>query len=243
MTNKPKVHTEVSSARVIKQKPPDVHTVNAIQRIKFFRVVLIIALIAAGVSSAVMSHTVLRNQEEAKFKSELTSLANEIFLAVNEGFTSKIITLDHMSTMYSYQCPHAHQWPNCSVSKNYFEAFTAPLVDVSTSRSIASNPIVWPHQKESFEKFAYDLFSSEGYPTGTGTSSFGRGIFKSKSDGTRCEDITGKTNFSKYALFNPVFQPGQLANNWKGIMYNMVSEGTRMCALKSHTACSAFLGS
>lgn len=231
-SRKAKVHSEVLTWK----KHSDIHTVNSINRIKCFRVILLMALVATGVASAVVSFVVLRQQENEKYRSEFRALTHEIFMAVDEGFGSKITTLDHMSTVYSYHCPHVHQWPNCSLPKNYFEAFTSPLVDISTSRTIAFSPIVWPHQKESFENYSVDLFEREGYPAGTGVSSFGRGIYKKNNEGMRCRD-SGKSSFSKYELFVPVLQPAQLATNWPGIMFNMVGRSLFVFLLLTLLTC------
>ena len=194
---------------------------QSINRIQIFRVVLLCALVGTGLLSATLSYVILERQEDTKYKSEFRSLIHEINVIVDQGFQSRVITLDHMSTISSFNCPHAHQWPNCSISKVYFEALTDSLLDVSNSRSISSNPIIYPHQQESFETFAYELFERDEYPEGTGLSSFGEGLFGKNADGTRYAD-DGKTNFSNYELFVPVFQPADLQNNWRGIMYNMV---------------------
>mmetsp|Transcript_15709 Transcript_15709/g.26187 ORF Transcript_15709/g.26187 Transcript_15709/m.26187 type:complete len:916 (+) Transcript_15709:167-2914(+) len=211
-------------------------TTNSINRIKMFRALLMVVLVVTGVLSSVLSYVMLHRQEETKYRAEFSALVQEIFVAVNQGFNSKSMTLDHMSTILSFHCPHAHQWPNCSIGRTYYEALTDKLIDVSHSRSIASNPIVYPHQQESFENFAYELFDNDDYPPDTGMSSFGRGMFGKSPDGSRYAD-DGKTNFSSYELFVPVFQPADLQNNWRGIMYNMHSEPVRAAAIDAVLDC------
>ena len=55
-------------------------------------------------------------------------------------------------------------------------------------------------------------------------------MFGKHADGTRYED-NGKTNFSDYEIFVPVFQPADLQNNWPGIMYNMVGVFLLCCCV------------
>jgi hypothetical protein len=216
---KAKVYTELTSPEDFK-KTASKESITSMNRIKIFRAILLMCLVTAGVVSGVLSFKVLRKQEHQKYESEFNAILHEIFVAVDEGFQSKIVTLDHMSTISSFTCPDAAQWPNCSIEMNYFEALTSSLVDLSMSRSISSNPLVFPHQQDGFEAFAYDLFTREGYPEDTGISSFGQGIFRNGADGR--EPDNGTTTFSPYELLLPVFQPAELQSNWRGIMFNMV---------------------
>lgn len=206
-------------------------------RIRVFRVLLVLFLVAAGAVSGTISFIYLRNKERNKLRSELHSMASDVLSIANQGFRAKLIVLKHLSTILSYHCPNATQWPTCSLSRQYFEELSSPMVDISLSRSISINPLVYPSQQESFEAYAYDKFEKENYPNGTGISSFGKGFFSQDEEGARHAD-DGKSNHSEYDLFLPVFQPANIANNWRGIMYNMHSEATRAAAIDTTINCS-----
>ena len=142
-------------------------------------------------------------------------------MAVDDGFKSKIIALDHMSTLNSYRCPDLHQWPNCSTPIAYYDALATSLIDVSKSRLFTSNPIVYPHQQVGFEAFAYELFEIDGYPQNTGISSFGKGIYGTYENDSRFAD-DGHTTFSEYELLVPLVHIANIESNWKAVMYNVV---------------------
>ena len=219
----PKVFSETSASD--SQDDSDVndssHTLRAINHTKIFRVILLLSLVSTGVVSSVLSYMLLAQKEEDKYTAEFESLSNGIFVAVDDGFKSKIIALDHMSTLDSYRCPDLHQWPNCSAPIGYYDDVASSLMDVSKSMSISSNPLVYPQQQAGFEAFAYELFEREGYPVGTGMSPFGKGMFGKYENGSRYAD-DGHTTFSEYDLFLPVFQPGNIKRHWSALMYNMV---------------------
>ena len=219
--NDRKVFTERSASSTAQDKNTSLHSLASLHRVKIFRAILLFLLIATGVLSGVLSYFLLKKQEHDKYLVEFNSVANEIFLSVDQGFEAKLLVLEHMSTIFSYACPDSDDWPNCNVPQRYFEDISSSLVDVSKARSIAANPLVYPDQKESFEEYAYARFEAEGFPEQTGISSFGEGMFAKYSNGSRYAD-DGKTNFSDYELFLPVFQSAALDKNWPGIMYNMV---------------------
>jgi hypothetical protein len=233
------VSCDSSAERTVNKKPPNSATqINAaMSRITLFRMLLALSLVITGVAGGMLSYYFLRQKETIKFKTEFDAFVYEVFTSVDEGLQSKLTTLEHVSTMLAYQCPHTEHWPNCSAPLKFFQDLTATLLDVSASRAIDYNPIVRLHEKDGFEAFAYDLFEREGFPPGTGISSFGKGIFALYEDGTRHPD-DGRTNFSDYDLFIPVFQPADIARNWQGVMYNMHSEINRANAIDAVIDCA-----
>jgi hypothetical protein len=206
------------------------------KRIRFFKIFLALSLLVTGGLSGYISYNIVNQHEHQLYISGYAALAKEVFYSVNEKFLSKIVMLDHLSTVVSYECPTAAHWPNCSVALQKFQDYTQAMVEVSDSRSLASNPLVYPDQREGFEAFAYDLFEQESYPIGTGISSFGKGIFRNNEQGSHEYD-DGLTNFSGYHLFLPVFLPANIENNWRGIMYNMHSEKIRAAAIDAVLRC------
>lgn len=91
--------------------------------------------------------------------------------------SSKKKATDSLALMVGSANPDATAWPNVYLD-NYEQV--ASSLGIVTKGSLSFCPIVRPGGEEQtdFEEFAYDLFQNvSGYSNGTGTSSFGRGIF------------------------------------------------------------------
>lgn len=203
---------------------PSSRTLTSINCVRLSRFFLLFSILLSGLLAGIMSFDILKEQEHNKYSSDFDSLSHEVFIAADESFQYKVGTLSHMSTLESLRCPHVNQWPNCTVPPiDHFQAVADSLRVVSSSRNVVSCPVIWPHQKNSFEKFAYEAFEREGFPSGTGLSSFGTGIYAKYPNGSRYPD-NGKTNFSEYEIFVPLFLPGDLPSVWPEVMFNMVSE-------------------
>mmetsp|Transcript_14008 Transcript_14008/g.23205 ORF Transcript_14008/g.23205 Transcript_14008/m.23205 type:complete len:907 (+) Transcript_14008:70-2790(+) len=244
MPHKAKVHVKRNDDANPADKDPGTKSVvttfygMAMNRIMIFRVLLALSLLVTGIVSGVMSHVLLRQRENEKYKSEFHSTSDEVYTAVNEGFTSKRNILEAMSTMLSYRCPDAVTWPNCSMPLDYFQDVTSSFVELSKAMSVDSNPLVRPDQQAGFEAFAYEMFEREGFPEDTGVSPFGRGIYASDENGTRYHD-DGMTSFSHHDVLLPVFQPAFVKMLWRAVMFNMHSEPTRAASIDEVIDCVA----
>jgi hypothetical protein len=206
-------------------------------RIMVFRVLLGLSLVLTGIVSGLMSYVLLRQREEDKYEADFQSISDEVFTTVNDGLTSKMATLETMSTIMSYQCPDAIIWPNCSVPLQYFQQVMKSLVEVSKSRTLDASPIVRFDQKAGFEAFAYDFFEREGYPENTGISHFGKGIHAKYENGTRYPD-DGRTPFPSHEILLPVFQPAHIDTHWSAVMFNVHSEKFRAAAIDHVIDCA-----
>jgi hypothetical protein len=207
------------------------------KRIMIFRVLLGVLLILTGIVSGVVSYMLLRQRENEKYRSDFYSISQEVYTAVDDGLKSKLNILTAMSTMLSYRCPDAVEWPNCSMPLQYFQDITSTFVDLSDTMSLDSCPIMTVEQQAGFEAYAYDMFQKQGYPEQAGISPFGKGIYANYENGTRYHHH-GQTSFSKYDVLVPVFQPAFINKLWTAIMFNMHSEPTRAAALDEVINCT-----
>lgn len=95
-------------------------------------------------------------------------------------------------------------------------------MSISNVKQQGFAPFVLPELIESFEEHAYGVYEKLGWPNTTGYSSFGRGIWGQKKNGTetvRYHDTTGDTTYdSPNHLLTPLFRTDEGVH--KVLMFN-----------------------
>lgn len=191
------------------------------------RVALLLAFgIALSVAVGTLTYKVLASSQEATFKREYDTMADQIILSAQVLLSRSTDVAQTVAEMYATQYPNYSSWPLVSVSR--YSQVVSPLVAMLGALNVNHVPIVQPSRLADFESYAYKFFSSdpEGFE-GIGESHFGRGVYAFNSSGVRYHDTSGNTTYSEFNFIAPIFQIVNADINSAVVMYNTHSERVR----------------
>lgn len=203
---------------------------NESNRLLLFRISVVWCLTAAAVICGYGSYYQVHHYETELQRTGFDLIAVHFRREVTNNLKAKVLTLQAQSSVLSMSCPFTESWPNCTIPMNSYANISDPLIENSNMRTLSFAPIVTADQVDGFEIFAYNFYSSEGYPD-LGISSFGKGIFAlNKTTGLRYHDKYGYQNGQNKMLV-PLLQVGNLAKNDNVAMFNLYSEANRASAI------------
>jgi hypothetical protein len=148
-----------------------------------------------------------------------------------------------MASIASEMNPYADDWPFVIVPG--FERIVQNLLNASSGKDMGFAPFVTKEQQADWEDFAYDFFertrTPEPFPPGTGTSSFGKGIWAiNKSNDApdhRYHDTAGATLYgSPNEIFTPILHTDEGANPL--LLFNVHFEPVRGKSIDNMIDCS-----
>jgi signal transduction histidine kinase len=211
------------------------------KRITYLRVTVLVCLAAIGVGGGYLVYYLLNQMEDEICALQFASVADLIQASITSNFESKVKIGQDWSKEFGVGCPRSESWPNCAYDLEVFNFLYEGNSDDVRTAGLA--PFVSPQKVQEFENFSKSLFeTSSGYPTGTGYSSFGFGVFGiNKSLPTsdhRYHDTTGATSYgSPYHILTPVFVFDHMARNYPAMFYNLHSEPSRGQAIDKLLNC------
>ena len=142
--------------------------------------------------------------------------------------------LENLESFIVSMCPDVNKWPNCSIPFTSFTHFTDSLIQIGTLRGVDFSPFINRNNAQGFEAFAYEFYSSQGYPK-LGMSNF------SGSDKLEKGIYGLTTNGQRYQRFNdfmtPIILLGNLPNNYPAAMLDTYSVPSEKVAIDSIIAC------
>ena len=86
------------------------------------------------------------NLETRLADSQFDAIHESLGLTITSKFRSHLDILSSMKATVGHECPHATDWPNCSVSILSFTNMFDPLMNIGDQRSLGYGPIVTPDQ-------------------------------------------------------------------------------------------------
>ena len=206
-------------------------------RVAVGRIAFLLCLLATAAILGFVAHFSISRSEEslslAQFDGlvdQYDSIADRALVAALGINVRKRLGSISLASIVAYALPDADAWPFVAVPG--FEQIAGHLLVTSSSRELALSPFVTPDQLSDFEDFAYNFFENvhdPPFPNGTGTSSFGRGVWGvNKSLGTSDNryHITEPYTNSPYRVHSPVFQHNLGAA--PGLMLDMRFEPVRV---------------
>lgn len=201
------------------------------RRISYLRFLTLVCIIIAAGGLSYASYYTVAYFESRLQNEEFSSLAKQLEASTLKSMHRKVCALRSLSEIFSFSCADPNIWPNCSFPIIPFFNITDPLIEMTELRTLAFAPIVAPDQVPQFEKFAYDTYESNGFPS-MGISSFGRGIYSvNTTHGGRYRDTQGPSLNNQHQLLTPVHLAGNLEENRAAIMFNLYSEEFRISAI------------
>jgi hypothetical protein len=184
--------------------------------ISFLRILLLIIITLAGITSGGLSYYFIRSyQTESEIK-RFHEISRNHFGGVQNSFSARLQASFQVATLLSWTCPAESNWPNCMISSREFVSRTKYLSRMSETPLFFVSPIVIPTKRESFEEFALDYYKTDaGYPNGTGYSAFGPGIFDANdlSGNVKSPNHTDPST-SKHDILVPVLYSSVLSRSY-----------------------------
>ena len=194
-------------------------------RTLFLRSVFVVSLVAAAAVCGFVAFRVIRNLEQEVGAQTYESVANSALTTAQEISLRKIQGGDIMATILSYAFPYKEAWP--FVALDGYEVIAGKVANMSSSSSQIVAAVVTPEQREDFETFAQNIYTTHGYPETAGYSDFGFGIWTednetSPYDDGRVHDVNGTVSpQSDRNILIPLYQHNLLTAN--SIMANLHS--------------------
>ena len=119
-------------------------------------------------------------------------------------------------------CNHCSDWPNCNISIKEYLRLSDTILQINNVQTVQIAPIVTYEQIESFERFAYNLFDSNGYPE-MGISRIGKGMYAFGANGSVTHANTSRYYGGVHHIFTPVLYVGNLPASENEVMYDIYS--------------------
>jgi hypothetical protein len=206
------------------------------KRITYLRLTVLFCLGAIGGGGGFLVYYLLDRMEEEMCTLQFDSVADLIQASITSNFESKVKIGQDLAKDFGVGCPRSEMWPNCPYDLDVFE-----YINVAQSGNVRISglaPFVYPEVAEDFENFTKDLFSSNPeYPTATGYSSFGFGIFRIENK-TRYHDAAGLSfSGSSYNISVPILLIDRIPVNYFALMFNLHSEERRGAAIDNLLDC------
>jgi hypothetical protein len=215
------------------------------KRIAYLRIIVLLCLAAIGGGGGYIVFYLLHQTEEEICALQFASVADLIQASITSHFESKVKIGQGWSREFGVGCPTIESWPNCPYDLEIFDYLYSGSSNEVRTAGLA--PFVFPNQVQEFENFSKSHFISSvpPYPTGTGYSSFGFGIFgidsSLPSSDHRYHDTTGVTTYgSPYRILVPVVRFDHMAKNYRAMFYNLHSEPSRGQAIDKLLNCQQF---
>jgi len=176
------------------------------------RIIFLVCLITVAIVLGIVTYHVLQQAETQLAESQFESLAERALTEAQGIAKKKRLGTISMASVTAQMLPDASVWPFVTIPG--YETITKNLIETSAGREMAFCPLVRPEQLSDFEDFAYDYFENKRvppFPTGTGMSSFGKGVWGRDENSTapdkRYRVTNGdKTYESPYKVIAPVLQ-------------------------------------
>ena len=224
---------EVNNHNCIKQE-----SFTTEKRILFFRIGVFFCLATAAALCGYFAYTLLYNQETNLFNQQYDSLVLELQVSERNFIKAQVQSMKLMAHMFQINCPDVTNWPNCSVPINSFDNMTYDLLPMTSFRSLTMAPLISASQAVSFESYALNFYTQQGYPKlGTNKASGIRGIYAKDANGKPYLDHVVVPG-SKYPVLVPIFIIGQLKYNTAAALYNVYSEPIRAASINFVLDCS-----
>jgi hypothetical protein len=205
------------------------------KRVTTLRVIVLLCLAAIAGGGGYLVFYLLNQMEEEICALQFASVADLIQASITSNFESKVGNGQEWAKEFGVGCPRAESWPNCAYDLEVLDYLNDGRS--GSARVLGFAPFVSPERLEEFENASRTLFeSTPGYPSGTGHSSFGFGVFgidrSLSSSDLRYHDTTGATSYgSPYRVLVPVALANNLKSNKASILYNIHSEPSRGVAV------------
>jgi signal transduction histidine kinase/CheY-like chemotaxis protein len=184
--------------------------------ISFLRILLLIIITLAGITSGGLSYYFIRSYQTKTEIESFKEISQNHFGGVQDSFGAQFQASFQVATLLSWTCPSESNWPNCMISSREFVSRTKYLSSLSETPLFFVSPIVFPNKRDSFEEFALDYYKTDaGYPNGTGYSAFGPGIFDPNdlSGNVKSPNHTDPST-SKHDILVPVLYSSVLSKSY-----------------------------
>jgi len=207
------------------------------------RIVFVVCLSCVMIGLGVAALLILRAAEQDLAETQYESVAERALREAAVFTRQRLMATVSIASFVSEMLPYAEPWPFVTVKG--FERQATNILETSSGVGSAFAPIVRPDQVDVFEDFVYDFYQNTRKPTfpqGTGTSSFGEGIFamdqNASSPDKRYHITDGSTSYgSPYDILTPILHHSTGASSF--LMNNMHSEEIRGRSIDKMLNCTS----
>jgi hypothetical protein len=211
------------------------------------RLLFISVLCTVAAVLGVVAFRLLTETEEKLAQTQFESLSGRALVEAAAIARRRRWAGVSMAQIVSELHPQADDWP--FVEFFAFERLVEGVLNTSSGVDMGFAPFVRLHQQVAYEDFAYNVYDQLGFPNGTGTSSFGRGIWAANSSlvdvpDRRYHDTTAETSYGspQTDLLTPLFRtdegvhPILMINTHSGVETGPPTDRIISCSEKRQAA-------
>jgi signal transduction histidine kinase len=134
-------------------------------KILLLRSTMIVVLIAAAVSTTIVSYQQLQDNQNRLFASRFNSVSENALQNVVESFNRMNLAVQQMSVTMGHNFPDVEQWPN--VAWPGFQPAAQLLQNMSVLEGLSFSPIVRADNVLAYERYVADYYNSGVDPYST----------------------------------------------------------------------------